>query len=102
MQYTGDASQKLTSPEVSAEPSDVTVAVKVTAVPDPTVVTPLPPDVAASMVTVGIEDDHAAKQPPEASRKIAKMGIRRCMIECLINVHSMASLLAGPCFSKPK
>jgi hypothetical protein len=52
VQYVALASQKATCPGVTAVAAAVTVAVRVTAVPEPTVVTAAPADVIARVVVV--------------------------------------------------
>src|SRR5579862_3012890 len=54
------ASQNFTCPTVTAVPPDTTVAVRVTTVPDATLVTLVPPDVTAKIVMVAVSDSFAA------------------------------------------
>jgi hypothetical protein len=64
VQYFAVASQKLTRPGLTALPPDVTVAVSVTTVPDPTEVTGLPAALTESDVTVAAV---VAVEAPEAT-----------------------------------
>jgi hypothetical protein len=71
VQYVAEASQKFTAPDVTGEPPAVTVAVNATALPEATVVTALPADVAARAVTVGTACAIPLIEPPQAAIKRA-------------------------------
>jgi hypothetical protein len=87
VQYADDASQKLTAPDVTAEPDAVTVAVNVTALPDTTEVTALPPEVTRSAVSVGADCDHAPTLLLEATKMVVKMDTRQFICYLCVNFH---------------
>jgi hypothetical protein len=72
VQEAADASQKLTVPVVTAVLPDFTVAVKVTTLPESTVVTaPLAEVIARVVVVAAGETAHACCTLPQAKSKIA-------------------------------
>jgi hypothetical protein len=81
VQYFADASQNLTCPTVTALLPAFTVAVSVTTLPAPTVVTVVPPDVNASATVVGVEADAQIPPPIPASNKLwTTMCFNACVV----------------------
>jgi hypothetical protein len=92
VQYVAEASQKLTAPDVTVKPLAVTVAVSITGLPETAVVTGLPPEVAASVVSVGTDCD----QPREVSQQPAIIRVARIttwqrILACKINLKLLSA-----------
>lgn len=87
VQYVADASQKFTDPDVTGEPPAVTVAVNATALPETTVVTGLPPEVAARAITVGTDCAMPLIEPPQgAIKRAARIPSRQRVLICKFNL----------------
>lgn len=87
VQYVAEASQKLTVPEVTAALPAVTVAIKVTALPETTLVTALPPEVTDSVMAVGTDCDQPRVIPaPAVFKSIARISTRQIILTCKMNL----------------
>jgi hypothetical protein len=84
VQYVAAASQKLTSPAVTAVPPAATVAVNVTTVPDGTVLTVAPFDEIATVVVVAVKAQVCCEPPQRNADKAAarhnRLGILTCAL----------------------
>jgi hypothetical protein len=89
VQYVAAASQKFTCPLVTAAAPVFTVAVNVITLPDSTVVTVPPPDV-ATRVVVSVDTTKAHSVPPQKiiARIVEKHDIKRNLLTFMVNLHS--------------
>jgi hypothetical protein len=93
VQYVAEASQKLTVPEVTAAAPAVTVAVKVTALLEATLVTALPPEVTASVMVVGPDCDQPRIILPLAVIKsVARISTRQLILARKMNLNILNAI----------
>jgi len=87
-QYVAEASQKLTVPEVTGAPPAVTVPVKVTALPETTLVTGVPPAVTESVMAVGTDCDQPRVVPLMAViESVARISARKLFLTREVNLN---------------
>jgi hypothetical protein len=95
VQYVAAPSQKLTCPVVTAVAPAVTVAVRVTAPPDGTVVTTLLPEVITSAVPV--DEAKPRSEPPQkkAIERLAVINNCRSFLAFKVNICLLVGIRSG-------